>query len=282
MSVWRVFAGLLVYATLLGGATPQVCAQGRGLPRGRMLEVMNEVRLSTSAPEWLAAPGDGRLQTAEGVTVQPLQNAAVSYENDSIGMLVGAFRNAGGCLQDLTMRFHYTNAQWQRIGDPIENEARVTVVEPDELLPYRFRLARKADFTPEPAGYVIEIDARKPVDGESECPVPAQAFEVRIGKPRSTSRSYTVNGTVRLVVGGPLRPDAITLTALLLDKEEQVLEVLTGTPNVKGISLPTGLLEDSQVVPFTLATPVPLGKWVARVEVFPEVLPNASVVPRQD
>lgn len=245
---------------------------------GRVLDVRKEVRVTSHAPEWLAAPTEGRLRTSEGVAVQPLQNAAVSYENESIGLLVGAFRNAGACAQDVSIRFQYVNAQWQPIGDPIENEARVTVVEPGDLLPYRFRLKRKSDFAQQPAGYVIEIDASRPPDPEStDCPVAPHAFEVRTGRSRSTSRSYEVTGTVRLVVGGPIRPDGVTLTALLLDKDDQVLEVLTGAPNLHGVHLPTGMLEDAQVVPFTLATPVPLARRVTRVEVFAEVLPGAKV-----
>lgn len=281
MKTMRVAAVLLTQASLIALTPAQVVGQGAtGVRPGRMLEVRSEIRLTNRPPEWLAAPNDGRLQTSEGIVVQSLQHSAVSYENDSIGMMVGAFRNLGGCAQDVTVRFHYTNAQWQRIGDPIESEARVTVVEPGGLLPYRFRLKRKTDFTPEPAGYVIEIDARKPVDAETDCPVPPHAFEVRTGKSRSTSRSYAVNGTVRLVVGGPVRPDGVTLTALLIDANDQVLEVLTGAPTVQGVRLPTGMLEDGQVVPFTLLTPVPVGKWVSRVEVYAEVLPGAAVQQR--
>lgn len=40
------------------------------------------------------------------------------------------------------------------------------------------------------------------------------------------------------------------------------------------------MLEDSQVVPFTLVTPIPLAKWVDQVEVLAEVLPAAAVGPR--
>ena len=82
---------------------------------------------------------------------------------------------------------------------------------------------------------------------------------------------------LRVRAGGPLRADGITLTALLLDKDGQVLEVLTGTPDITGLNLPGGLLQDSHAAPFTLVTPVPLGRWVAEVQVFAEVLPDAEL-----
>lgn len=241
------------------------------------LRVMDDVRVSNVAPPWLAAPPDGRLSTS-GLAMQPLQNSAVSYENEQVGLLVGAFRNMGTCARDVSIRYQYVNAQWQPMGDPIQNEARIATVGPGELLPYRFRLRRKADFDTTPAGYVIDVVAGTTATADDpECPVPPQAFEVRTGKPTSTRRSYQVNGHVRLIAGGPILPDGVTLTALLLDKNEQVLEVLTGAPDVRAVKLPTGLLEDSQTVPFSMATPVPLSKWVHRVEVFAEVLPDAQV-----
>lgn len=279
MTLMRVAAIVLVQLSMVAATPKPAVGQGAqtGVRPGRMLEVRREVRLTNRAPDWLAAPTDGRLST-HGLAMQPLQNSAVSYENESVGLLVGALRNVGTCAQDVSMRFQYVNAQWQPVGDPLHNEARITNVGPGELLPYRFRLRRKADFDAPPAGYVIDITAgtTAPAD-DPECPVLPQAFEVRTGKPKSTTRSYAVNGTVRLVVGGPIPPDGVTLTALLLDENEQVLEVLTGAPDVRGTKLRTGMLEDSQTVPFSMATPVPLAKWVHHVEVFAEVLPHAQV-----
>lgn len=263
-------------------------AQGQGGVRGRMVE--RDVRLTTSPPEWLAIPAEGRLATSDGVDLAPLQNASVSYENAALGMLVGAFRNTGTCLRDASVRLQYTDEQGAPIGDAIENEARVTLVEPEGLLPYRFRLKKKADLPRVPAGYVVQVaEAGRAVTtglrwveagkapAREACPSRPYAFDVSMGKARASWQSFRVSGTLRLRAGGPLRPEGLTITALLLDKDQQVLEVLTGTPDVEGAALPTGLLENDASLPFTLATPVPLGKWVADVKVFAEVLPDAQV-----
>lgn len=263
-------------------------AHAQGGVRGRMVE--RDVRMTTAPPEWLAIPAEGRLATSEGVDLAPLQNASVSYENAALGMLIGAFRNTGTCLGDASVRLRYIDDHGAPIGEPIENEARVTLVEPDGLLPYRFRLKKKVDLPRSPAAYVIEVaEAGRAVVGglrwveagkgpaHTPCPPRRYAFEVSTGKAKSAWQSYRVTGTLRVVSGGPLRPEGITITALLLDKDQQVLEVLTGAPDLEHVSLPTGLLEQGQAVPFTLATPVPLGKWVADVKAFAEVLPDAQV-----
>lgn len=56
-----------------------------------------------------------------------------------------------------------------------------------------------------------------------------------------------------------------------------MLEVLTGAPDLEDLTLSTGFVENGQVLPFTLATPVPLGKWVAEVQIFAELLADAQV-----
>lgn len=275
VSVWASFASF---------------AYAQGGVRGRMVE--RDVRMTTAPPEWLAIPAEGRLATSDGVDLAPLQNASVSYENAALGMLVGAFRNTGTCLRDAAVRLQYTDEQGAPIGEPIENEARVSLVEPDGLLPYRFRLKRKSDLSRAPVGYVVQVaEAGRPVvsgvrwveEGRAPvrqaCPTRPYAFEVSTGKAKATWQSYRLPGTLRVAAGGPIRPEGITITALLLDKDQQVLEVLTGAPDVTGASLPTGLLETGASLPFTLATPVPLGKWVADVKVFAEVLPDAQVAP---
>ena len=283
----RARLGACAAASVVVAATPVVAQSTSGV-RQNMVE--RDVRVTHLPPEWLAIPEQGRLATAEGVDVQPLQNASVSYENASLGMLIGAFRNVGPCLRDVSVRMRYTDEQGAPIGEPIENEARVTTVDPDALLPYRFRLKKKADLPRPAAGYLLEVEADgrpvtqglrwvetgKAVAGRL-CPARPFAFEVTRGKARAKWASYHVAGTLRVVAGGPIRPDGIALTALLLDKDQQVLEVLTGAPELDAVPLPTGFVEDGQVLPFTLASPVPLGKWVAEVQVFAELLSDAQV-----
>ncbi len=270
---------MLAAAALIVALTPATAfAQARVLGsdvRGRMVE--RDVRVTDVAPEWLAIPAEGRLETSGGVQVAPLQSASVSYENAGLGMLIGAFRNVGRCLRDVSVRFVYVDAQGQAIGAPIENEARVTWIDPDGLLPYRFRLRSRTELERPAAAYVLRLVEGTEPGGGTACPARPYAFEVVKGKSRTTSKSYQVTGTLRIVAGGPIRPDGITLTALLLDEAQQVLEVLTGAPDTTGANLPTGLLEDGLVLPFRLATPVPLGKWVTDVQVFAEVLPDAQV-----
>ena len=96
---------------------------------------------------------------------------------------------------------------------------------------------------------------------------------------RATLRGYRVAGSLSVQTGGPVRPDAITVTALLRDAGGDVLEVLTGIPLPKGKTLPTDLIENGQSLPFTLSTAVPLGKAVATTTMFVEVLGDAQLAP---
>ncbi len=284
-----VVATAALVLALAGTVATQSPFRGSGV-RDRMVE--RDVRVTDVRPEWLALPSEGRVLTSDGIAVRPLQNAGVSYENASLGMLVGALRNVGACARDVYVRLQYTNARWEPLGSPIDNEARVTQLEPGGLLPYRFRLRRTDEFPEPPAGYVLEVaeqgrpvrrgvqwvDADKPPDTTTPCPERPYALDVRLGRHRSGSSSYRVNGDLRVSRGGPLRPDGVMLTALLLDQQGQVLEVLTGAPTVEPGVLRDGLIHDGTDLAFSLATPVPLGKWVKAVEVFAEVLPDARAV----
>ena len=98
-------------------------------------------------------------------------------------------------------------------------------------------------------------------------------------KRRATLSGYRVDGTLTVNNGGPVRPDGITLTALLLDEGGEVLEVLTGIPEPKAKELPSGFIENARAIAFTLSTGIPLGKAVHTVQFFAEILPGARLVP---
>lgn len=97
-------------------------------------------------------------------------------------------------------------------------------------------------------------------------------------KRRATLSGYRVDGTLTVNNGGPVRPDGIMLTALLLDEGGEVLEVLTGIPEPKLKELPSGFIENAQAIAFTLSTGIPLGKAVQTVQFFSELLPDARAV----
>ena len=105
------------------------------------------------------------------------------------------------------------------------------------------------------------------------------ALDARVTQSRATLQGYRVTGTLTVTAGGPVRPDAITVTALLRDAGGDVLEVLTGIPVVKPKELPAGVIENGQSLPFSLTTDVPLGKAVATTTVFTEVLDQAQAIP---
>ena len=67
----------------------------------RGARVERDVTMTHAPPEWLAIPKDGRLAASDGLDLRPLQNAGVSFENASLGMLVGALRNVGSCADDV-------------------------------------------------------------------------------------------------------------------------------------------------------------------------------------
>src|SRR5690606_5655297 len=97
-----------------------------------------------------------------------------------------------------------------------------------------------------------------------------------------TSRSrlrdgYLIGGTITLVEGAPVRADGVVITALLRDEQQQVLEVLVGTPARRERTLGDGQLLPGTPVPFRLRTDIPVGEDVADVTVMVEPLPDASV-----
>lgn len=256
----------------------------------RLPTVERRMEVSDVAPPWLALPSNARVLTSEGMEVRPLRNSGVSYENFKLGLLVGALKNHGNCAQDITVRLQYTDDRWQPIGDPIESEARVSVVEPDGLVPYRFRLRRADEMPTAPSGYIIQVSEQgKPVSGTLQWvtdtktldPVPCPPATLRLrtvsNRWRPTLNGFRITGSLTVEAGGPVRPDGVTLTAVLLDRDGQVLEVLTGIPDVDEKTVASGTLLTGQTVPFTLSTPIPVGKAVSSVLLFPEALPDAQV-----
>jgi hypothetical protein len=249
------------------------------------------VEVTESLPSWVAMPQSARILTSDGLEMRPLKNSAVTYENAKLGVLVGALRNSGGCARNLSVRLQYTDEYWRPMGKPVENEARVSQVQPGGSLPYRFQLRRKDEFRDLPSGYIVQVvEDDKPVAATlqwvssnrkvdvSPCPPGLVVASTEVTKKRATLSGYRLEGLLTVRNGGPVRPDGMMLTALLLDEDGDVLEVLTGIPQPKRKDLPTGLIENGEPIPFALSTGIPLGKAVAATEVFTEVLPDAQVL----
>jgi hypothetical protein len=268
-------------------------AQANGPLSTMSLPSMNRsVRVEHIIPDWVAMPATARILTSDGLEMRPLRNSAVTYENAKLGVLVGALTNTGGCARNLRLLLQYTDDHWQPLGDPIESEARVADVEPGGALPYRFRLKRLDEFPEAPSAYILQVvEEGKPVSGRiqwvstsrtpeaSPCPPTPLVIDTEVRQSRATLSGYRVSGTFVVRKGGPIRPDGVTLTALLRDADGDVLEVLTGIPTVREKDLPSGLIEDGQVLPFSLSTGVPLGKAVATTTIYTDVLADARAAP---
>jgi hypothetical protein len=276
---------------LLAAPAPAAAQLGMDLSRPPRQEHSVEVR--SALPAWVAVPLHARILTSDGLEFRALKNSAVTYENAKLGVLVGALRNDGGCARQLTARLQYTDEHWRPVGPPLENEARVSQVEPGGVLPYRFRLRRTDDFEAAPSGYIVQItEADKPVAAtlqwvsgsrtidRSPCPPATLIASVQDTKRRTTLRGYRVDGSLTVESGGPVRPDGMMLTALLLDEAGEVLEVLTGIPDTSK-SQPSAPIENGQSIAFRLSTGIPLGKAVKTVQFFTEVLPGAEVAGSQ-
>ena len=86
----------------------------------------------------------------------------------------------------------------------------------------------------------------------------------------STTRTngFTLRGEARWE-GAAMRDDALTLTAVVFDASDQVLDVLTGTPDPAAAGADT---QGAQVRRFTLSSPIPIGRLAKRAVVYAEVL----------
>jgi len=286
-------AGWMAVLLVVASAAP-AAAQANGplntmsLPRAPTESI--EVR--SALPAWVAMPATARILTSEGMEMRPLRNSAVTWENAKVGILVGALTNAGGCARDVRAFLQYTDHRWQPMGTRIESEARVSEVQPGGVLPYRFRLKRADDFPVAPSGYILQVvEGGKPVASTLQwvsrsepAPPPAcaaadVAFETAVTRSRATMSGYRVTGTLTVTAGGPIRPESIAVTALLRDASGDVLEVLTGVPEIKDARERSGPIELGQVLWFSIATAIPLGKSVATTTVFTDVLDVARAAP---
>lgn len=275
---------------ILPGAFLTACAasisgQQLGIDLMRPPTPDRSVEVRDALPSWVALPRSARVLTSKGVEMRALKNSAVTLENAKSGVLVGALRNAGGCAKALSVRLQYADANWRPVGQAIESEVSATRVEPGGILPYRFRLLKNEDFQTPPAAYILQvaeegrpvaqtiewISGQKVIDS-SPCPPPPVAIETQVKGTRATLSGYRVTGSLTLSQGGPVRPEAIGITALLLDDRGEVLEVLIGRPTPKPKDLPAGVVANGQPLPFVLSTPVPLGRAVAKVEISTELL----------
>ncbi|MCC6162703.1 MAG: hypothetical protein IT182_05070 [Acidobacteria bacterium] len=251
-----------------------------------------EVRVSDRLPLWVALPTSARILGSRGVEVQPVRNSGVTLENTKLGFLVGALRNTGSCLNDVSLRLQYTNDRWAPIGPKLENEARVSRVEPDGLIPYRFRLANRSEFTEQPSGYILEVtegDApvgktlewveKGTVGARTPCEPTSLRIEGVVDKARASLEGHRVDGEIHVIAGGPVSADGITVTVVLLDEDGHVLDVMTGIPSPKVGKATVDAFTDGMRARFEIRSPVPLGKAVRQRDVFIEVLPGARVDP---
>lgn len=274
-------------AACLMACAASINGQQLGIDLMRPPTPNRSVEVRDALPSWVALPRSARVLTSKGVEMRSLKNSAVTLEHAKSGVLVGALRNTGGCAKALSVRLQYADADWRPVGRAIESDVSVTRVEPGGVLPYRFRLLKNEDFETRPAAYILQvaeqgkpvaqtiewISGKKAID-TSPCPRSPVAIETHVKSTRSTLSGYRVTGSLTLKHGAPVRPDAIGVTALLLDARGEVLEVLIGRPTPKAKDLPGGVTENGQPLPFVLSTAVPLGKAVAKVEISTELLPD--------
>jgi hypothetical protein len=123
------------------------------------------------------------------------------------------------------------------------------------------------------------IDASRPAGAPQPCTQAQRRVETTVTKRLPMREGFRLEGTVTLAAGAPIRADGMTVTALLQDENDQVLEVLVGTPTFRVRDYPDGVLREGQSVPFVLRTDIPLGRSPRAVTVMVELLPDAAVAP---
>ena len=255
-----------------------------------------EWRVSDEMPFWLELPQGARVWSADGLGVEPLNSAAVAVDNLRVGVLIGALRFLGSCVDDLRFRLQYVDEAWQPLGSPVENEARVGRVGPGQLVPYRFRLNTVDDLPTRPTGFVVVVDTlTAPHDGPllwnrlrdrsvpAATPASCGPDDTRvesIATRRQTLRNgFRLEGRATVAGGKPVRADGMTITAVLHDAQGDILEVLVGTPTLDRRQRRHGLLAPGEQVAFTLQTDVPVGPFLAEVPLYVELLPHVDVAP---
>jgi hypothetical protein len=269
-------------------------AQFGGMGGDRMPNVVTSTEVRESVPRWLELPRQARVQTGDDLDMKPLHNAAVSLESLRIGILIGALRNDGTCATDVNARLQYVDANWKPMGPPIPNEARVSRVEPGGIFPYRFRLRNIGESDEPPAAYLVIVeqdgkpmanpyswtrwvDPQSAVVERTPCPASDTTMEAVVTRRNASRSGYLLQGTVTVEEGGPVRADGLVITAILRDSDDNLLEVLVGTPTYRERDVPTGVLATGQQVGFRLRTDVPLGRSVAQIDLVAELLPDARV-----
>jgi hypothetical protein len=297
---WLVVGRRLAGAGLAGAGLAGVCLAGGSVSAqvspGGLGWPVHRTEVRETLPFWLEMPRTARIWTADGLDAEPLYNSAVTLESLRLGVLVGALRNTGTCSEHVRLRLQYVDRDWQPMGPAIENEARVSRADPGGLLPYRFRLQTIDDRKTPPAAFVIVVDSldtpqvgpfrwnrwvddSKPAGEPQPCAQTSRRVETTVTRRLPMREGFRLEGTVTLAAGPPLRADAMVVTALLQDENDQVLEVLVGTPTFRSRDHPDGVLREGQSVPFVMRTDIPLGRSPRTVTVMVELLPDADVAP---
>lgn len=192
----------------------------------RTLGVARSVLEVTDAPEWLSLPSSAEIRAPSGVRVEVVSTSIVSNEARKEAALVGMFRNVGRALSGAALSLTYIGSDGQSMVASASNGALVSAVHTDGLLPFRFPLLRSSLLPGKAAAIRVSIQedvaaARRPVAAQTA------------GKNSVRGLGQGVIATGHIDLSPPDDQDtgeSLVLTAVLLDSNRQVLEVLTGKP----------------------------------------------------
>lgn len=246
-------------------------ALGSEVVGGQMPTVRHSIIGSDRIPTWLATAPSVRLALPPGVRLELVTMSVISSDHRRQAALIGLFRNRGRILSGVRLTLAYIGPDDESVVRLLPNAAQVSEVAVDGLLPFRFQLLTAVEVPEAFARFEISLDERAGAARRSVSAVARGEFSTRAQ--RGSGMSVTgdvVTAEQAAAVSGAESPSPF-LTLILWDKNDRLLDVLSGT----AIFVP-GL----HVHRFSLDSFLPAAKLIKRIQVYAEEERHSSLPDR--
>jgi hypothetical protein len=174
------------------------------------------------APAWLALPQRAQMVLPDGVRLEVVSTAIISHEEPRQAALVGVFRNAGRPLAGLTLTLAFVGPDGESVVWSSPDAAGISEVATGASLPFRFPLVPMSTLHGPVMALRVTLEEAGAPRGR-----PVETRLLRHAAKQAGGDATVLAGEIELAADEIPAP-SLRLSALLLDRNQQNLDVLVG------------------------------------------------------